>query len=145
MNWQGDTIQLITYRNNETIGQHLPHGTIHWNEDSFTSMTFSSKIHNLNLIMIKHQKNPNWRTFYKTTDLHSKISSLWNTRTKELRNSVRRLTRYITESNKWCQIGSWADKRNNWQNLNKAHQLDNSIMSISWFYWLCHSFRRKCP
>lgn len=60
-----------------TDQNHVPPDRMQW-EHSVTSVIF---LHNLNLIIMKHQTNASWDTLYKITGLRSsKVSSSWNSR-----------------------------------------------------------------
>ena len=49
----------VNFNHNGTNKQHMPPNVVHQEEHSLISMIFLPKVHNLNLIMRKHQTNPN--------------------------------------------------------------------------------------
>lgn len=65
---------------NETYWYHV-NSDIIGGEAHFISVVFNPKIRNSRLIMYKHQKNPNWGAFYRTSNRYSsKPSRLCKTR-----------------------------------------------------------------
>lgn len=58
---------------------------MHWEGYSITSAVFLPKLCNLNFIVRKHEKSPNWGTFLKTNDLYSsKRVKPWTRNNEEL-------------------------------------------------------------
>lgn len=126
---------------NGTNRYYVPVARMHW-EHNIPLVVILSKMRSLNLIMRKHQTNPNWETLYKITGLHS-IMEDKNYGTIPNERILKR--DMITKCSVWSWIGSWT--RNffkfcskeywweNWWNLNKICRL-NILLFISWFWSL---------
>lgn len=114
----------------------LPPDRMSW-ECSITSLTLLPKMHDLNLILRKHQTNP-------TEDILQFICLvIWKSirvmKVKERTNSF--LTKETTKLNVWFWNGSVCHKWyywNYWWNLNGIWELDDGDVSlvISWSWWV---------
>ena len=80
-NYHLNQVIKVNINRNGTKRYQMSPNMIHWDRH-VTYVISLSKIHNLNLIMRKHQTNPNWRISFKISTLHSlKFSIAWKTKT----------------------------------------------------------------
>lgn len=108
-------------------------------EDAVTSVTFPLKIHNLSLILRKHQKNPNWEAFHRIITNYSnakvkKSSKDWGTLP-----DWRRLKKYESTAGNY-KVNCFAEKTF----LEQVEKLERDLrirrknvsVLIFWFWWL---------
>lgn len=119
-----------------------------WKEHGFASGRFLPMIHNLNLIMRKHQTNSHWKTFYEITAIIFKCVKVIETSKNCSR--WRRLKGHDNE-NALCDSEPDAFAlKGIWQKVTKLKwglriTWWSNINVISWFWLLYCGYKRECP
>lgn len=117
---------------------------------SVTSGIFLPQIHGLNLIMRKHQTNPNWGRFYKTSGLYPPTMSVSReTKTDWGRSQMKGdwahgTTNVVTllRAGKCCCEGQDWDLRGIWTWT--VHPMAAMLATTLWVAWLFQGSVREC-
>lgn len=141
------TLIKVNITTNRTNCYHVLPGMMLWGK-YVTSVVYLPKVHNLILIMRKHDSNSNWEIFYKITGMYpSKVLMSLNKkdwgpvpeerRLKGCDNNARYKRRFLFA----IKETSGTDVKISVRSINYT----NVLMLISWFWSLYYDYLRQCP